>query len=89
MALGDPIYEGLESLLSEMEERIARLERKDINRELIVNKIKVLKETFEVLEALTITTQAFCTFVCGKENWDATSTGLRVGFLQACKELWV
>ena len=89
MVVGDPIYEGLGELVSELEERIARLVRKDIDRELMVNKIKVLKETFGVQELLTITEQDFCTFVCGKEMWGLASTGLRVGFLQACKELWV
>lgn len=88
MALEDKTHEGLQDLLSEMEERVARLERRDIDRELVVNKIKVLKETIAVLESLIITEQDFCTFVAGREDFGPTSTGLRVGFLQACAETW-
>ena len=81
--------EKLDELLGGFEERIARLERKDVDRELVVNLIKVIIDPFVILEIFSITKQDFCTFICGREEWSfASSTGLRVGFLQACAEDW-
>lgn len=87
--MNGPNGEKLDELLGGFEERIASLERKEVDRELVVNRIKVFTDGFTFVEVLTITSQDFCTFVCGREEWvRADSTGLRVGFLQACAEDW-
>ena len=80
--------EDLDSLLAGWEERIARLERKDVDRELLVNTIKIVQDYAGVLEELTISEVDFCTWTAGREDWGPTSTGTRVGFLQACDEDW-
>lgn len=80
--------ETLEELLGGWEERIARLERQQIDRELVVNTIKIVVDEVGVLEALTISEVDFCTWTAGREEWGSTSTGTRVGFLQACAEDW-
>lgn len=80
--------ESLEELLGRWEERIARLERRQIDREIVVNTIKIVIDEAGVLEFLVITIVDFCTWVAGREEWGSTSTGTRVRFLQACAEDW-
>ncbi len=80
--------ESLDEMLGGYEERIARLERREIDRELVVNTIKIIIDEAKVYEELTISTVAFCTWTAGREEWGPTSTGYRVNFLQACDEDW-